>query len=269
MSQDYPDTPHDRLLALLVDRAAFGLSAAEEDELQKLLAEFPEADPEEFERLAAAIDRSLSPAITHALPAALQARVSEDAVRFFAMPPQNSLVSRGPASELSPPSRSWAWLGWCAAAVCLLLALTGWWQVLNPQGTRDLATVRQALLAEPGVVNATLGKMEVKSSAEGDIVWSDTAQQGFMRLSGLPINNPQREQYQLWIFDDNQDPRYPIDGGVFDITATGEVIVPIRPAIRVADTTMFAITVERPGGVVVSSRERIVLLGKVAERTVN
>jgi anti-sigma-K factor RskA len=51
---------------------------------------------------------------------------------------------------------------------------------------------------------------------------------------------------------------------VFDIPAgVGEVIVPIRVRVPVADATLFAVTVEPAGGVVVSTRERIVLLAQV------
>jgi anti-sigma-K factor RskA len=84
-----------------------------------------------------------------------------------------------------------------------------------------------------------------------------------MSFRGLPANNPSESQYQLWIFDQNQDERYPIDGGVFDIGPDGEVIVPVTAKIRVREPTLFAITVEKPGGVVVSSRKRLVLAAKV------
>ena len=61
------------------------------------------------------------------------------------------------------------------------------------------------------------------------------------------------------------DERYPVDGGVFDIPVEGmEVLVPIRAAVQVERAMLFAVTVERPGGVVVSDRDRIVL---VAQRT--
>jgi hypothetical protein len=54
-----------------------------------------------------------------------------------------------------------------------------------------------------------------------------------------------------------------LDGGVFDIPTTGEVIVPINAKLQVREPFMFAITIEKPGGVVVSSRERLPLLAKV------
>ena len=50
-----------------------------------------------------------------------------------------------------------------------------------------------------------------------------------------------------------------VDGGVFDVPSTGEVIVPITAKLRVGGATLFAVTVERPGGVVVSRREHIVV----------
>jgi hypothetical protein len=51
----------------------------------------------------------------------------------------------------------------------------------------------------------------------------------------------------------------PVDGGVFDVTSAGEVIVPISAKLPVSGAVLFAATVEAPGGVVVSKRERIVV----------
>jgi hypothetical protein len=85
-----------------------------------------------------------------------------------------------------------------------------------------------------------------------------------MRFRDLLANDPDQYQYQLWIFDAERDERYPIDGGVFDVRGDGEeVIVPIRAKLQVLQPAMFAVTVERPGGVVVSNRERICLVAKV------
>jgi hypothetical protein len=86
-----------------------------------------------------------------------------------------------------------------------------------------------------------------------------------MRLAGVAVNDPRLKQYQLWIFDRAQDERYPIDGGVFDVPTGGEVIVPIRAPIRVVEPYLFAVTEEKPGGVVVSRRDPIVLLGDASK----
>ena len=95
----------------------------------------------------------------------------------------------------------------------------------------------------------------------GDIVWSPSQQKGYMRFVGLAVNDPNVLQYQLWIFDETRDQAFPVDGGVFDV-ATGEVIVPIAAKLPVGKPALFAVTVEKPGGVVVSKRERIVVTAK-------
>jgi anti-sigma-K factor RskA len=66
----------------------------------------------------------------------------------------------------------------------------------------------------------------------------------------------------LWIFDPERDEK-PIDGGVFDVDKEGEVLIPIHAKLPVGKPTLFAITVEKPGGVVVSDRSRLPLLAKV------
>ena len=84
-----------------------------------------------------------------------------------------------------------------------------------------------------------------------------------MRLSGLPVRAAPDFCYQLWIFDKVQDKATPIDGGTFDVTQEGEIIIPINAKIRASGPLMFAITIERHGGVVVSKREKIAALAKV------
>lgn len=97
------------------------------------------------------------------------------------------------------------------------------------------------------------------AGASGDVVWSASQQRGFMRFSGLAKNDRSAIQYQLWIFDKDRDQAFPVDGGVFDVTSTGEVIVPISAKLTVDEPVLFAVTIEKPGGVVVSKRERIVV----------
>jgi anti-sigma-K factor RskA len=77
------------------------------------------------------------------------------------------------------------------------------------------------------------------------------------------MNVPTVQQYQLWIFDKNQSDKTPVDGGVFDITSDQEIIIPIQAKLRVQEAYLFAVTIEKPGGVVVSSRERLPLLATV------
>ena len=81
----------------------------------------------------------------------------------------------------------------------------------------------------------------------------------------LPVNDPSRRQYQLWIFDKSRSAEKPVDGGVFDVSSTGELIVPIDAKLAVTEAFLFAITAEKPGGVVVSDREDLLLLAQVPE----
>jgi hypothetical protein len=56
-----------------------------------------------------------------------------------------------------------------------------------------------------------------------------------------------------------------VDGGVFDVDReTGDVVVPITARLKVVEPTLFAVTIEKPGGVVVSKRERIVVTAAIA-----
>ncbi len=86
-----------------------------------------------------------------------------------------------------------------------------------------------------------------------------------MRFRGLAALDPKKAQFQLWIFDKSRDDKFPVDGGVFDVDpTTGDVIVPITAKLHVDKPALFAITIEPPGGVVVSKREHIVLTAAVS-----
>lgn len=131
-----------------------------------------------------------------------------------------------------------------------------------PPKAKSLAEQRAELLASAKDVTTlpwTATKDPNAAGASGDVVWSSAEQKGFMRFTGLAANDAKQIQYQLWIFDKNRPQETPVDGGVFDVSATGEVIVPITAKLSVDDPVLFAVTIEKPGGVVVSKRERIVV----------
>lgn len=100
------------------------------------------------------------------------------------------------------------------------------------------------------------------SAMSGDVVWSDELQEGYMTLTNLPVNNPGKKQYQLWIVDPTRDDK-PVDGGVFDIPEGAETaIIKIKNPLVVSDPKAFVITLEQPGGVVVSKQEEVVAIAK-------
>lgn len=150
-----------------------------------------------------------------------------------------------------------------------MLAFFAWYETPSPTA-KTVAEMRNELLTSASDIirvdwtptNASAVETTPGKSANGDVVWSPTLQKGFMRFRSLAVNDPTKEQYQLWIFDKNQSEATPIDGGVFDITES-DAVVPIDAKLRVNDAYLFAVTIEKPGGVVVSSRERLPLLATV------
>jgi hypothetical protein len=245
----------ERLLDLLVERRDRNLAETEKQELNQRLKAQPGWSEEDLELAEAALWASVE---TPAMPASLKAKLSETLPAAKVVPI---------ASKRSPAAP----LGWLAAALAAGLALFGWWPRLNPPPPPlpvvppTLAELRGQLLSRPTVKKldwAAAGDPLVKQIA-GDVVWDNERQSGFMRFVGLPKNDPGQNQYQLWIFDAERDERYPVDGGVFDVGSDGEVLVPIDPKVKVLKPTLFAVTLERPGGVVVSSREHILTVAKV------
>ena len=99
--------------------------------------------------------------------------------------------------------------------------------------------------------------------SNGDVVWDGLSQRGTMRFAGLPANDPTKSQYQLWIFDSKRDAAFPVDGGVFNVPEhSAETVISISPKIVVHEAQAFVVTVETPGGVVVSGREQVVRQAK-------
>ncbi len=281
-----PNAPKDpRALELLVDRALHGLDEVEAAELRTRGGE----DDESVEHAAAAVhlaaqraEEPLPAALADRILAAALTRSREGAARPVAVEP----LAKSRGGRRTPET-----LPWLLSAACLLVAALGWWWGMNQKGETRVVVLpaesssatapasialptpapsasgatdraREALLADAkDVVQSEWHptKDAAARGASGDVVWSPSLQRGYMRFAGLEANDPTTTQYQLWIFDSGRDARYPVDGGVFDVPAGGEVVVPIAAKLHVDAPTLFAVTVEKPGGVVVSKRGRIVV----------
>ncbi len=248
----------DRLLDLLAERATQALSREESAELTRLLSEHPEVDANAFDTTAAAIDNAISGAPPPP-PAALQARLASVAEQWIGQ--DNAVMAR--IAPRRGPSRAALWSGWLVAAASLALAAVGWWTRLPPP---DASAQRDALLAKPGVskfawapFNLPNAAAPVISGVGGDAVWDEASQRGFLRFTGLPVNDPAKQQYQIWLVD-SRGLNFRINGGVFDSTSGGQIIIPVTPDLRTRDVKAVAITVEPPGGVVVSDMERRVVI---------
>jgi hypothetical protein len=281
---------------LLIKQVTEGLSSAEQRELDVMDSAAASACLRDFERAAAAVTLAAS-AGGEPLPAELARRIAQQADRHFAALPRASVSnlqlrpSRGAAvaPENAPaprPARSGTY-GWLAAAACLLLAVFGWMRSPAPIELPPVAVLappavappmepppspppltpaeeRSALLANANSIKVSLGatKDPAAKGVSGDAVWDPVTQKGFLHFVGLASNDPSVSQYQIWIFDAGRDKRYPIDGGVFDVPANAdEVVIPINANLNVSKAAAFAVTVEKPGGVVVSLRQHVVALG--------
>lgn len=268
------------MLDLLVKKAVYGLDASEEKQLAGL------------EQQAGGSSESLSFELTAAsigmtglnkreeMPASLRERIAADAEKHFASLQPATIVPTQAASSMTdePPVGSWfGWLGWgLAAAASIALAFNLFFttprtdivesQVPTPTPEQQLtpAQLRQQLIdTAPDLAKGSWGAGNMKELAPaGDVVWSDARQAGYMRLSGLPKNDPSKETYQLWIIAENQNPKTPVDGGTFDINSDGEVIIPIDAKVKALNPAAFAITIEKPGGVPVSTQAKVPALAK-------
>jgi hypothetical protein len=134
-----------------------------------------------------------------------------------------------------------------------------------PVDPAELQQNRTKLLEVPGTVRLAWKPFDIEGSPaeqrnlRGDVVWNDELQTGYLRFEGLAVNDPNVEQYQVWVIDE-RGLEQKVSGGVFNATAQGEVIVPIKPGIDVGRVALFAITVEKPGGTWVPDLKRRVVV---------
>jgi hypothetical protein len=282
--------PDEAMVDLLVKQVTEGLSPAEQRALDVMDSELASAYLRDLERAAAAVTLAGSTAPV-ALPTALSARIAQQAAEHFASASKvadlgeaRTAAAQARVHQLSAPRRAnrYGGYGWLAAAACLVLAIFGWERsppplppvaVVTPAPVNvpparpappTAAQEREALLAKTDSLKIPLGATKDPAAAgvTGDVVWDPATQRGFLHFAGLAPNDPAMHQYQIWIFDAGRDKRYPVDGGVFDVPADArEVVIPIRASLMVRKPAAFAVTLEKPGGVVVSGREHVIVLG--------
>ncbi|MFK8014119.1 MAG: anti-sigma factor [Gammaproteobacteria bacterium] len=255
----------ERLLDLIIKRTLEGLDLDEAREFATLAHAHPDVSVEEIEQTVAALDAVTlgeDPPLPDSIAAGVADRLSPNSPAPPSPPPP-------------PPSK----LPWLAAAAALVFGAVGWWQALSP----STSVIRSAATPPPALTTVTAPSDRERLDADaaalsiawapsaedtgrnvrGAVHWSHVHQVGYMELGGLAVNDPSVEQYQLWIFDATRSQEHPVDGGVFDISGSERQRIPIHATRHVRDATLFAVTVEIPGGVMVSDRQRIVALAQV------
>jgi hypothetical protein len=284
----------DRVLELLADRAVDAISPQDQAELDRWLNANGEDDSMDL-AAAAALLAMIGKAVT--APGSVMTRAAQAAEQFRREQTNGSFVPGTPSLRLtesdtpmSQPRRvSTAWLGWLAAAACLAFAAIGWLPAFRARQTAQLtaAVSLASVRAEVDAANdatrspwADWDKPEI-AGVKGEIVWSQSKQKGYMVFQGLPKNDPAREQYQLWIVDD-RGIEHRVSGGIFNapaptsLTADGsgwrgqvrcemigdDLYVEVEPRINVRQPTLFAITIEEPGGTWLSNIKRRVCVAQ-------
>lgn len=242
---------------LCAGRAMGDLTPEEEREFAVLAAETGMDPDAAFELMAASLEVDAILDAPPPLPSRLASRLHAWA--------EETAASSTPAI-VRPPQSVWKRAighplgGWAAAAVILLVSvLAGRKESQLPPSQAERRLRGEAT----DLVERKFQGLGDFKQAGGSVVWSDTRQEGYMTLSGIPVNNPKQAQYQLWIVDPTRDADAPVDGGVFDIPADGSpVTVPIAAKLAVNKPQAFVITLEQPGGVVKSKQEKVVALAK-------
>lgn len=252
----WPHLPQDdRLLDLLADQATEGLDSEKQRELDALLDDYPGIPEDCLELTAATVDLTFASNDQEELPADLRKRLLADA-REWAEQSQEEAESDDDSPERAssplggaPAQFNWfGGLGWLAAAACLAIMIV---PTLIPPPTEaelrdelvrtapDVVVIQMKSLKEPGF-----------EQVSGEVVWSESRQEGYMTLRGFPPTT-ESEHYQLWIVDPQRD-KTPVDGGVFELASRTETVVRIAATLRCEDAQQFVLTREKSGGVVVS-----------------
>ncbi len=262
----------EHLAELLADEATCDLAAADTAVLARLGAARHGTLREAYHHAATVTQLAFlreDARATRQMPERLRARLATQAATFSRgqaagagsrpPPPLRRAVPTSATAPPPAPARAWQGVtGWLMAAA-LAIAFIVW----RPAATPQLAPAaqRSQLLAEaPDVLTLPWSRPDTPGfeGVTGDVVWSASRQAGFLRLAGMPRNDPAVHQYQLWIIDPDRD-THPVDGGVFDVTTEGQVIIPVTARLPVGTPQAFAITREKPGGVVVSAGPLLVV----------
>ena len=242
------------------------LDAGEMDEWEKLTRDPRCQSDLSLELTAAALEAEFQDTDGVDLPPGLLEELEKGTVDFVVEKPSKEVEEKVVEMPLWQKILSGKEPAWAIAAIFAILFLAQTF-VGDPSTSTPGPTTIQVSPEEASKTLVAEVKDLIRTSFEGggdykgmsgEVVWSDERQEGYMFLTDLPVNDPKSKQYQLWIVDPTRDEK-PVDGGVFDIaSAEGTTVIPIRNPLLIRDPKAFVITLEQPGGVVVSKQEVVV-----------
>jgi hypothetical protein len=111
------------------------------------------------------------------------------------------------------------------------------------------------LLTNPQVKSVRLKGLPSMPQALATIYWDTNKREVYLNASQLQTL-AENEQYQLWAIVDGK----PVDAGVFVTEEASKGIVKMKDA---SNATAFAITIEKKGGSLAPTLEKMVLMGAV------
>jgi RNA polymerase sigma factor (sigma-70 family) len=156
------------------------------------------------------------------------------------------------------------WASYVSAIVALALFVVAMTLFVRRDNDRapEPEDVRAALEGADDTREWSFTPEPAYADASGSVLWSDTLQAGVLSLRGLAANDPAAAQYQLWIVDLTREGPA-VDGGVFDVPVGVEKFELLVDAkLLIGEPEAFLITRERPGGVVVSDHEQVVMVAE-------
>lgn len=269
MNTNSPD--QERLLHLLAGRALGDLGHEESHELDLVLAKLSQSEASSARRVVAELE-SLKGSMLVGWDAgeSMQSNLSPELRGRILNAGRSMLKDGGSSSPVRGDMRPREGIAWFLTAASVALAVFAWNRPEALVAPVPSWRARQELLQQPDSTKLAWSSTDDPDAkgVSGDVVWNSQQQRGYMRFKNLAANDPRLQQYQLWIFDKGREGDFPVDGGVFDINSaskdpsTGDLVVPIAPKLAIRNPAMFAVTMELPGGVVVTKKERLLLLAK-------
>lgn len=172
------------------------------------------------------------------------------------------------------------WKYYSAAAAVLLLMVSGYYcyvlyqknaafeqqiiglqkQLLNnrKETQATIASYQQKL---SGIVAGDIQRINLSGTPEhpdlnGVVLWNQTTEEVYLSLNQLPVP-PKGMQYQLWAIVDGQ----PVNAGVYQSADTSDFVQKMNRVS--AHTQMFAVTLEKEGGVDAPTLSAMYVAGKI------